>query len=215
MRWPLQWPASRARLSASDRRALRLGAWIVGPALFLMLVVQPWRRALRDAGDDLTAQRASLGRELAALRDAPGDASLVRQGWLALGAEGSRLFDGGDAAAASAELASYVADQVAESGMTLDESETRAATDSDAVAAVEIRASGDVLGVVALLQALEDGPRLARTERLTIAPPPGADEDDGTLVLTATVTGLARHRHALPSAQRSVASDTAATPGSR
>ena len=188
------------RLGARDRRALRVGAWLVAPVLALLLVVQPYRRALRDARDLLATERASLARELAALRDAPRDARLVAQGAQALAEEGARLFDGADAVAASAELAGWVADLAAEQGLELEDSETRATEDSAAVAAVEIRAGGDVLAIVGFLRALEEGDHLARVARLSIGPPPGADEGDGTLVLTATVTSLARRASMLPSA---------------
>lgn len=193
MRWP-----TLPTLAARDRRALRIGAWLLAPVLMLLLVVQPYRRAMGDARDVLAAERASLARELAALRDAPRDARLVAQGARALAGEGARLFDGADAVAASAELAGWVADLAAEQGLELEDSETRATTDSATVAAVEIRGGGDVLAIVGFLRALEEGDRLARVERLTIGPPPGADEGDGTLVLTATVTSLARRASMLP-----------------
>ena len=187
--------ALRARvgaMNARDRRALQLGAWIMAPVAAFVLVVQPYVRARRDAVETLATERLSLARELAALRDAPRDARLVDQGTRALAEEGARLFDGADAVAASAALAGYVSDRAAESGLELEDSETRAGADSTTVAAVEIRGGGDVLAIVGFLRALEEGPRLARIERLTIGPPPGADEGDGTLVLAATVTGLSR-----------------------
>ena len=200
----MTWPTLRAldSLPARDRRALRLGAWLLAPVLAVLLVVQPWRRAAREAHDALASERASLARELAALRDAPRDARLVTQGMRVLTEEGGRLFDGADAVAASAELAGYVADQAAEVGLELEDSETRATADSASVAAVDVRASGDVLAIIGFLRALEEGPRLARVERLSIGPPPGADEGDGSLVLSATVTSLARRAGAIPDGGR-------------
>ena len=198
------------RLAPRDRQALKIGAWIVAPVLASMLLVQPYRRARHETRDALAAERTALAIELAALRDAPRDARLVRQGRHALLEEGARLFDGADAVAASAELASWVADQAAEAGLQLEDSETRAMTDardSSAVAAVEIRAAGDVLAVVAFLRALEDGPRLARVERLALGAPAGAEEGDGSLMLTATVTAFARRAVGLPSAADTVTSD--------
>ena len=179
-------------LGARDRRALRLGVALLGPALFVMLVLQPYRHAARATADALATERSALARELAALRDAPRDARLVEQGTQALAEEGSRLFEGADAVAASAELASWVGDRAAEAGLELEDSETRATADSATVAAVEIRGAGDVLAIVAFLEMLESEAKLARVERLTIGPPPGADEGDGTLVLSATITSRAR-----------------------
>ena len=180
-------------MAPRDRRALRLGACIVAPALFLLLVVQPWRRALGDATDGAAMQRASLARELAALRDAPRDSVLLRQGWQALMEEGARLVDGADAVAASAELANWVAGRVTESGLELIGSETRPEDEGGATAAVAIRARGDVLAMVEALRALEDGPRLAIVERLTIGIAPESDAaGDGALVVTALITAPTR-----------------------
>ena len=185
----MRWPAMAPR----DRRALRLGAFVVAPVLFALLVVQPWRRTLADASDGAAMQRASLARELAALRDASRDSLVLGMGWRALVEEGARLVDGADAVAASAELASYVADQVTEGGLELIESETRPEDEDGATAAVAIRARGDVLAVLDVLRRLEEGPRLAIVERLTIdvAPEAGA-EGEGALVLTAVITAPTR-----------------------
>ena len=180
---------TRPALSPRDRRALRLGAWAAAPVLVLSLVVRPYLGALRTARADVEAQRTLLARELGALRDAPRGARLVGEGRQALAAASARLFDGGDAVAASAELAGYVGDQAEETGVEMEESETRSA--GDAAPAVDIRARGDVLAITDFLRALEAGPKLARAERVTIAREPsrGADAGDGTLILTATITG--------------------------
>jgi hypothetical protein len=180
----------RPTLTARDRRALRLGAWVAAPALVLSLVVRPYLSALNAARADVEAQRTLLARELGALRDAPRDSQLVRQGRIALAAASTRLFDGGDAVAASGELAGYVSGQAEETGVELEESETRAAGDSTPT--VDIRARGDVLAIADFLHALESGPKLARAERMTIVrePAPGGPAGDGVLTLTATITGL-------------------------
>ena len=184
MRWPT--------LGPRDRRALRLGAWVVLPALFLLLVVRPYQRALSAAGEELDSQRSLLARELGALRDAPRDAQLVQHGRSALAEERSRLFEAADAVAASAQLGSYVAARAAESGVDVGESETIAVADSTAVAAVDIAATGNVLEIVEFLRALENGPNLARVERIVIAPAPGASQNNGTVTLRMTVTGLSQ-----------------------
>ena len=185
-------------LGPRDRRALRLGAFVMAPALVLALVVLPYARALATAYDDIEAQRALLARELGALRDAPRDIGLAADARHALAVAATRLFEGGDAVAASAELASYVSDQAVENGLEVEESETRAAGPDD-LPSMDIRARGDVLAIVDFLRALEDGPKLARVERITIARDPRAagEEGDGVLTLTATVTGLALRTYAV------------------
>ena len=160
------------RLAPRDRQAMRIGAWIVAPVLAVVLVVQPYRRAQREASEALATERAALASELAALRDAPRDARLVRQGRRALVEEGARLFDGADAVAASAELASWVADQAAEAGLELEDSETRAMTDVRDSTAVAARsraptdsriARGDVMGVLPSARSPAPPPAARRT----------------------------------------------------
>src|SRR5687767_10178623 len=185
----MTWPV----LGPRDRRALRLAAWTVVPLLLVALVIRPYWRAMRASSEKLATQRTLLARELGAVRDAANEAELVRRGRRALAEEHSRLFDGGDAVAASAALASYVAERAAESGVDVEESETRAVPDSTA-AAVEIGASGSVLDVVQFLRALEEGPRLARADRVVISPAGGTSRS-GTVTLKMTVTGLSRRAY--------------------
>ena len=186
----MTWPV----LGPRDRRALRLAAWTVVPLLLVGLVIRPYWRAMRASSEELATQRTLLARELGAVRDAANEAELVRRGRRALAEEHSRLFDGGDAVAASAALASYVAERAAESGVDVEESETRAVPDSTAVAAVEIGASGSVLDVVQFLRALEEGPRLARADRVVISPA-GGTLRSGIVTLKMTVTGLSRRAY--------------------
>lgn len=202
-------------IGARDRRALRLGATVLLPALAFALVVRPYARALSTTYDELETQRALLARELGALRDAPRDAGRAGEARQALAVATQRLFDGADAVAASAELASYVSDQAVENGLEVEESETRAASPDD-LPAMDIRARGDVLAIVDFLRALEDGPRLARVERIAIARDPRAagEEWDGTLTLTATVTGLSLRAYATAPRDGAHAADsTDAAPG--
>ena len=186
----------RPHLGARDRRALRVGAWVLCPALFVVVVARPFQHAYRAASSELSTQRTALARELAALRDAPRDAQLARQGRYALAQERSRLFEGDDAVAASAQLAGYVAELAAQSGVEVDDSETRAVPDSAAVAAVEIGASGNVIQVAQFLRALEHGPKLARAERIVIAPTAVAGRHTGRVTLRMSVTGLSRRAYA-------------------
>ena len=202
----MTWPT----LGPRDRRALRLGAWVVLPALFLLLVARPYQRALSAAGEELDRQRSLLTRELGALRDAPRDAQLVRHGRDALAEERFRLFEAADAVAASAQLGSYVAARAAESGVDVDESETITVGDSAAVTAVDIAATGTVAEIAEFLRALENGPKLARAERIVIVPAPGASQNNGTVTLRMTVTGLSQR-----ASDDTSADPRAAPPGSR
>lgn len=215
---------SRFRLPAlapRDRRALRIGGWIVLPVLFATLVVRPLGSAWLDRREALDQDRALLARELRLVADAPRDLELLRAERRALDASASRLFGGAEAVSASAELARYVAREASGSKLDLEQAETETMLDSaaqlpnggpaapatatDQPLRVSIRARGDIEGIVAFLRALEEGDRLVRVERIAISAPE-ENPEDGSLLLTATVTGLAR---------LGLTPDTSATPAAR
>lgn len=213
---------SRFRLPAlapRDRRALRIGGWIVLPVLFATLVVRPLGSAWLDRREALDQDRALLARELRLVADAPRDLELLRAERRALDASASRLFGGAEAVSASAELARYVAREASGSKLDLEQAETEtmldsaaqlpnggpAATVTDQPLRVSIRARGDIEGIVAFLRALEEGDRLVRVERIAISAPE-ENPEDGSLLLTATVTGLPR---------LGLTPDTSATPAAR
>lgn len=189
-----------------DQRALRVGAWILGPALLFVLVVRPSVSAVVESRDALASERALLGRELSLVAEAPRDRQLLRSAQRAVSAAGPRLFGGAEPVSASAELARYVARQATESGLALEQTETETVLDSSAAAVspnggasgggarplrVSIRAHGEVEAVAAFLQAIEDGPRLVRVEQLIISV---ADTTtDSSLSVSATLSGLARN----------------------
>lgn len=189
----MKWP----EVSARDRRALRLGALAMLGVAIVVLVAGPYARALRESYAELEAQRGLLARELGALRFADRDAELARRGRRTLAEAHSRLFEGADLVTASARLASYVADRAADSGVDLEESETRPVTDSVSAAAVDVAVSGHVLAVVRFLRGLEGGPRLARVEQIAIARPlaMAAPRADRAVTLRATIVGLSRRSH--------------------
>ena len=202
MRWPT--------VGARDRRALRLGAWLVVPALFVALAVRPYQRARRAVTEDLSGQRALLARELGALRDAPRDAAAARLAKQSLSEAQLRLFAAADVVAASAQLASYVSERAAEYGVDIEESETSAPLDSTTVAAVDISATGRVFALVEFLRALEDGPKLARVDRMTLAPAPGGHGGGGTVTLRMSVAS-----RSIPTAHDSSVDTLTASPSGR
>ena len=208
-------------LGPRDRRALRIGGWIVLPVLVATLVLRPLGSAWLDRGAALDQDRSLLARELRLVADAPRDLALLDAGRRALDASASRLFAGAEAVSASAELARYVAREASRSKLDLEQAESETALDAaapvpngDATATaasaeqplrVAIRARGDVEGIVAFLRRLEQGDRLVRVEQIAITAP-DENADDGSLLLVATVSGLARLGQAV---------DTAASPAAR
>lgn len=187
-------------LSARDRRALVLGAWIVVPALFLALVIRPAMAQLNEVRDSLAAERLLLARERAALAHA----RTTRDGEERTRPVTDQLFSGRDDVIATAALASYVGtiaeaqDVWVQSATTLD-----AARDASGVRhlRVAVRAEGDIAGVVRLLDALERGRYLVRVDDLDIASTPTERNRDGAepLIVRATVTGFAApHKEGAP-----------------
>lgn len=200
-----------ATLRPRDRRALRLGAWLLLPLAIGSFIVRPYAGALMTSRATLDNERDLLARETGAVSDLPRDRATLRSTTALLADAAPRLFDGGDAVTASAELARYVSECATRSGLRLEQAETQTRIDSaagrvtpaasaahEAVSAagelrVTVRARGDVLGVYAFLRAMEEGPKLVRVDRIGIARVSSDDELDGTLTLTATISGLARY----------------------
>lgn len=204
-------------LGARDRRALRIGGWIMLPLLLATLVIRPGLGALIDRRAAVERDRALLGRELRLVAESSHDRQLLRSAERALGAAAPRLFAGTEPVSASAELARYVGRQAKSSGLTIEQTETETvlgAPDGAAVAGgesavsqqplrVSIRARGDVVAITAFLSGLEHGSKLVRVEQLAITAG-DSTSDDGSLSLTATLSGFARRDF--------VSSDSSAAP---
>lgn len=198
-------------LAARDRRALRIGGWIMLPLLLATLVIRPGLGALVERRAAVERDRALLARELRLVAESPRDRQLLRSAERALGAAAPRLFAGAEPVSASAELARYVGRQAKSSGLTIEQTETEtvlggatpggfadganeAATDSGVrqqPLSVSIRARGDVVAITAFLSGLEHGTKLVRVEQLAITAG-DSTSDDGSLSLTATLSGFAR-----------------------
>lgn len=209
MNTPLRLPPVAPR----DRRALLVGAALVLPVIFTTLVVRPWIRAATVRRAAIERECTLLLRERELLASAPRDRERLTVALHALDQAAPRLFGGSEAVTASAELARYLSDLVAESGLTLDDAES-VLDDPGAFAApgarrrprapgdafvrplrVTIRAHGDAQSIVDFLRSVEHGERQVRIERVGITRSAGersSAEATGALAFTATVTGLAR-----------------------
>lgn len=194
-------------LAPRDRRALLAGAWVLLPVLIATLVVRPWTIAAYEGRASVARERELLVRERTLLADASGDTARLRLASQALADDAPRLFAGAEAVTASAELARYVTTQATAGGLAVRQADTQTMLAEDArtdptvradssadVLRVAIRASGDVGAVVGFLRVMEDGQRIVRVERVGISRGLAGTSEAGTLVLTATITGLARSR---------------------
>jgi len=186
--------AQVTRLTSRDRRALHRGALLLVPLLFATVVVKPYVGVRLDTQAALTSNRMLLAKESGAAMDLPRDRATLDSLAALLSGMSSRLFNGGDAVTASAELARYVSVAASQCGLRLEQVETEPQIDSSDVGAlaVSIRARGDVVAIHAFLRAIEDGTKLVGIERIEIARASELDVFDGMLTLAAVVTGHAR-----------------------
>lgn len=220
----MTWQASFQSLGPRDRRALRIGAWTVVPLLAITMVIRPWTASFIARREALDRARGVLMREQRALDGASRDRQRLAALHIALDESFNQLFAATDAATASAELARYVGSRAIATGVTLERTETETALDdslstgraehgartavadsTQPVLRVAIRGRGDTRAIIALLRAVETGPRLIRVERIGITRESVDGESvNGRLSFTATFVGLARNETPADSRARSI-----------
>ncbi len=183
-------------MSASDRRALILGAAIVVPSLFFVFGVRPYRAALADVQQQLSVERDAYARERAAVSAAQKNPLMQHVADSAMQATAPRLFVGRDDVMASAEVANYLGEIARSSHVWLQDASTRPATALDGgvrALHVEIRGESDLRGILGFLRSLEGGGKLLRVQRLDISAQPGRSDEPGTenLAISASIVGYA------------------------
>jgi hypothetical protein len=183
-------------MSASDRRALFIGAAILVPSLAYVFGVNPYRAALAGVQQQLSAERDAYGRERAAVSAAQRNPQMQHVADSAMQATSPRLFEGRDDVMASAEVATYLGEIARASHVWLQDASTRPASALDGgvrALHVEIRGESDLRGILAFLKSLESGGKILRVQRLDISAQPGRSDQPGTenLALSASIVGYA------------------------
>jgi hypothetical protein len=183
-------------LSASDRRALFIGAVIVVPSLLFVFGVKPWRAALTDVRSQLVVEREAYARERAAVSAAQRNPLMQHVADSAMQATEPRLFAGRDDVMASAEVATYLGETARANHVWLQEAATRPASALDGgvrALHVEVRGESDLRGILGFLKTLENGGKLIRVQRLDISVQAGRSDEPGveTLALSASIVGYA------------------------
>jgi hypothetical protein len=183
-------------MSASDRRALFLGAVVLVPSLFFVFAVKPYRAALADVQQQLAVERDAFSRERAAVSAATQHPLMQRAADSAMQAMAPRLFAGPDDVMASAEVATYLGEIARASHVWLQDASTRPATALDGgvrALHVEIRGESDLRGILEFVTTLERGGKFIRVQRLDISSQPGRSDQPGaeTLALSASIVGYA------------------------
>lgn len=183
-----------ARLRPRDRRALLLGSVLAIPVLLWSLAVKPYVAALGADRDELASQRDLLARELGAVAAAPRTPAQIANARSALDQERERLF-AGDAIAATSAFTNYIKEATDDAGLSLEQLDAREGAPLESGLrdlTLELRAEGDLRGILDALTALESGDRLVRIARLAIEPgPAGPNHGAEALVVSATVHGYA------------------------
>jgi type II secretory pathway component PulM len=169
--------AGNSAANARNRRAIMLGSIILVPALLWVYGVQPYRRALAKTHDDIEEQQMQLERDrtlVSRLGTLPRTStSLSTQ----LRDEAPRLFSPDDDLTATGELAEYIGDAATTYGVQVQQIETRPSRPLSAgvqALALEVRAEGDIAGILPFLQHLESGDKLVRVGALSIERARGA-----------------------------------------
>jgi hypothetical protein len=159
-------------MSPRDRRALTIGACIVIPGLMIPWVIKPYLNALADIHSQTDDARDQLARERRAIAQLPKLPPAQTRAAQQLDAEVPRLFQANDVLVANGDLAEYVASAAQTAGVRLSQSETRPVRPvSGGVQALglEIRAEGDLDGLLHFLNQLETGGKLIRLETVNLS----------------------------------------------
>lgn len=188
--------SARLTLGDRDRRALRLGAWILLPALFFVYGVKPYFASLETSRDALAAERLALARERAAVQAAVENPGMQQLADSLVRVMAPRLFAGRDDVIATAELVSHLGEVAREHDVWLQNAITRPSEVGEAgvrTLHVAVRAESDLQGVLRFLRALESGEKLIRVERLDISVTPNIFSETGIepVTVSATITGYA------------------------
>lgn len=179
---------TRGRLSAGDRRALWIGAFIVVPVIAVRLVAVPFIGALERANDRFAQARELLARERALLRDAPTLPPLLAQTSAEARERSGRLFGGTDTLAASSAIAAWARSAGLAAGLgsvNVQPADVAVLSGGVRSVGVDVRASGGFAAVSRWLASLERGERALIVERLEISG--GAS---GELAVSARIRGL-------------------------
>jgi hypothetical protein len=203
------------KLSANERKAITRGLMVVVPALLYVWGVRPYRAALTEARERLAVEQEALARERGAVATAQRNPELQHLTDSVLRAIEPRLFAGRDDVMASSELAAYLGDLAFDSHVWMEDASTKPVTLSTTgvrMLHVEIRAESDFQGVLSFLQALEQGDKFVRVERIDISHGLSGvgNENAETLLLSATIAGYALGGGTTVAPARSPTTSTAA-----
>jgi hypothetical protein len=194
-------------LSTTERRTILRGALLLAPVACFTLVVRPYRTALAEVRERTRVEADALARERGAVAMAARNPALQRLTDSMLQVTTPRLFSGRDDVMASSELAAYLGRTAEQHRVWMVDATTRPGVLSPAgvrTLRVDLRAESDFEGLLDFLQALEQGDRVVRIERLDVSQALSrvGNEEAETLTIVATVSGFALPNPSLPTPLR-------------
>lgn len=176
-----------------DRRALLIGAAIVGAMLGQANLVRPALASLRVMREQLVTERSLLSRETALLAAEPTLRRLRVDAKNSLAGARGRLV-AGDSVAATAALTSFIADVARGTGVQLSTLEGAAPASTGGVMRLiaNVRGEASWRETLAFVRTLESAGLLLRVDDLRIERGPrGGPLDGDAVVLSATIAGYA------------------------
>jgi len=164
------------RLSARDRRALRLGLFVALPVVVWTFGVRPYRAALIDIRAQVESERALLAREEALVASADALPEARQAAEANVERVDRRLVDAPNIALVEATVIDHLETIAQKSRVLLREMRglppDRRTAESAVVQPIRLAVQGesDLDGVARLLLAIEESPLLLRIEELSIEP---------------------------------------------
>jgi type II secretory pathway component PulM len=189
------WGTDR-RVSARDRRAIRVGAFIVAPVFVYLLALKPYLSGVRRASDEFQGQQTLLDREEAIAASFP----LIKAESIAVAATqrraASRAYQMKDTIAPIAAFGRDVTAACEEAGVSVERLEMRDSVEHRAglqELTIDLRAEGDFKEIVNALARLEANARLIQISRFSIEKLAQSASTAGeSLSFTAILRGYAR-----------------------
>jgi hypothetical protein len=169
----------RARsLSARDRRALLLGALVLGPVLLWVGVVRPYVRLLGEYRDRVAAERGLLDREKGVLGEVPTLPARLDEARSTLARWNARFVHSANPALAEAEVTALMETIARQSRVLLQEvgamtlPPEAAPPDGLVPFRLSVRGESDFEGVLRFLNGMEQNPLLLKIVGLSMEPAP-------------------------------------------
>lgn len=168
-------------ITARDRRAVRLGALLLAPALAYGAIARPYVATRAALTAELEQERELLGRERSLLLSRDAVLAAGERAAANLQALTPLLFTGRDPTAQSGALAALLRRVADRSGVRVNDLRvpvTDSAVDGLQMLLVEFRGTSDLEGIATMLRELETGPRLVAIRRLIMSRTAGPGHDD-------------------------------------